>query len=502
MGRVLTNNISLAYAIETSLGTPGTTWNLLEPNTIPNYGANIATTQRQPISKDRQERKGTITDLDSGVEFEHDLTLSAFVDFVEAFLFATAVNSDMVFKGANATGTGYTIPSATAAQGAKFQFGATAPKSLIYARGYVTSANNGLKVLGADVAQTDTEITVSGLSAETAPSSAEVELAGVRANTSDLDITVAAGVATITSDNGGGTAIDFTTLGLTVGQVIHVGGLTATNQFGNGAGYGRITSIAANTLVLDKLSSALATDGGSGKDIDLLFGRFIRNVNVDASDYLTRSFHFEAGFENLGSGGGTRYEYAKGNYPNTLVFNLPLNGKALTTFNFVGTDTDVPTDTQKSGADSPVSPNKTAAFNTTSDIARLRVTDVDESGLTTDFKSLSLTINNNVGPEKVLAQLGAKYMNTGNFNIGIESQIVFSNEDVVTRIRNNTTVTMDFLLKNDDGGLFVDVASMNLGGGGKEFPVNESVLANLTGTAFKDATLGTSIGVSLFPVLP
>ena len=43
---------------------------------------------------------------------------------------------------------------------------------------------------------------------------------------------------------------------------------------------------------------------------------------------------------------------------------------------------------------------------------------------------------------------------------------------------------------------------MTLGGGDKEFPVNESVLLNLTGQAFGDTTLGTSIGISLFPIVP
>ncbi len=51
MPRVLTNNFSLAYNIETSLGVPGTVWFLLEPNSISTFGADITTVARDPISK-------------------------------------------------------------------------------------------------------------------------------------------------------------------------------------------------------------------------------------------------------------------------------------------------------------------------------------------------------------------------------------------------------------------------------------------------------------------
>jgi hypothetical protein len=43
---------------------------------------------------------------------------------------------------------------------------------------------------------------------------------------------------------------------------------------------------------------------------------------------------------------------------------------------------------------------------------------------------------------------------------------------------------------------------MTLGGGDREFPVNESILVNTTAQAFGDPTLGTSLGVSLFPYAP
>jgi len=506
MGRVLTNNITVQAAREASLGTlPGSPdWKLLEPNSVGTFGATITTVKRQPISKDKQNRKGTVTDLDSAVEFETDLTMDVFSEFIEGFCMVTAVNSDLLFEKVNVGATGYTIPAATAAQAAKLQFTSGGPISLLYARGYATAANNGLNPLTVDVASTDTVMQFSGATTETAPAKAVVEIAGIRPETGDLSLTVSAGVGTLTSGNNAAVNnIDFTTLGLTVGQFIHIGGLTASEQFSAGAGYGRITSIAAGTVLLDKLDSTLATDTGAAETVDLLFGRFIRNVSVDDSDYLEISYHFEGSYPNLDSGGATEYEYPKGNYCNQVTFNLPLTEKATCSFGFVGTDTEVPTTTRKSGASTAREVARDDALNTSADIARLRITQVDETGLTTDFKSFSLTLLNNVAGEKVLAQLGAKYMNTGNFEVTADGQILFTDSAVVSAIRNNTTVTMDFILAGDaDGAIAVDIPSMTLGGGGKDFPVNESVLLNTTGTAHKDDTLNTSLGVSLFAIVP
>ena len=113
-----------------------------------------------------------------------------------------------------------------------------------------------------------------------------------------------------------------------------------------------------------------------------------------------------------------------------------------------------------------------------------------------------MTLNNNVSPEKVLGTLGAAFLNVGNFDVDIEAQILFTDKAVINAIKNNTTVTMEFSLRNDNGGIFVDIPSMTMNGGDREFPENETVLVNIPSEAFQDATLGTSIGISDFAFLP
>ena len=489
MARTMTNNFGLAYAEETTFGTvPTSKWRTLQPNSLSTMGRSITTVSRDPISKERQREKGTVTDLDSAVEFEADLTREDFVNFSEGFTFAdkTSGPSDYsVFdsNGADAS-TGpdiFTIASDVAWQ----------ENTLVFGSGYANSENNGLHVVG--TSSTTTTIPVgTTLVAETAPTGANLEVCGVRGT----DITIAAATSYTASTGftlASASAIDWTVTGLTAGQFVYIVGATS--------GYARIKSITATTLTLDKKGSSIL-DESSGSAISVYYGPYIRNVDVDDASYSERSYSFEGSYKDLGGVGADEYEYAKGNYCNSMAINMPLADKATVTFGFIGTDTDDPITSRKTGPSTALDPSQTTAFNTSSDFARLRITDTDELGLTTDFKDMTLTLNNNVSPEKVLDTLGAKYMNTGNFEVDISTTVLFTNSSVVDAIRANTTVTMEVGLFNDDGGMVLDIPEMTIGDGTKDFPVNESITVALNCMAHKDETYGISLGISQFPYLP
>ncbi len=515
-GQVKTNNVGLSYARQTALGVlPTTGWQQVEPNAISTFGATITTVARTPISINRQRRKGTVTDLDSALEYDADLTLSSFRDHAEGFMFAQGVNTDVTQLDATAaetTGDSYTgLTAFTAEQADKFEVG-----TLLWVSGGTLEANNGLKSLDTDASTSGTALSVNeNLTDETA--AFKVSFAGFRIAAGDSPTWTWDGgeqQATLAGVSGIGTTLF--ALGMTRGQFVHIGSIAALagavqNGFQNTAandmfGYVRVLSMTANTVVFDKVGDALQfTDGTApATAVDIVFGEFLRNVAVNDPDFCEIAYTYEASFPGLGDGTAgntdTSYQYALDNFVNTLGFNLPLTDKATVSYAFIGTDTQNPTTTQQTGADSAVTPTQVVAFNTSSDIARLRITDVDETGLTTDFKSLTMNINNNASPEKVLGRLGARFINTGNFEIDIESQLLFTNPLVVAAIRDNQTLSMDFIIKNDDGVIAVDIPSMTLGDGSREFPVNESVLINTTAQAFEDPQLGTSIGISLFPV--
>jgi hypothetical protein len=501
MGRSLTNNLSLAYAIEASVGVlPGSpSWKLVEPNDVTMLGAETEKVSRSPISKNIQRRKGAIVDLNSGFEVELDATYEHTGDFVNGFLWA--LSKGTITSGGVAvtkivptavTTTAYTVP---------LLGNVIAQNRLIYARGFSNAVNNGLKVVDAAGSTTSIPVTGGGMVAESpaATQNATVELAGVRGATGDITISAAGNIVS--------TALNWTTLapGLTVGQWIKIGGAAVANQFTNTVnnGYARVTAISATTLTLDKRNATFVTDSGAAKNIDVYFGTFVRNVTVDNADYLERYYQFEGAYENLNvTPGADEYEYAKGNLADELTLSLPLTDKATMTCKFVGTDTLPPSTTRATGASTPIIPVANTLMSSTADVARLRVVGLDESGVSTFFKSAQVSIKNNVNPAKIIGRLGAVFMNRGNVEVDIQATLMFTDSIIATAVRDNRTMTWDTIIRNDDGAVAFDCPEVTFTNGKKAFPQNEEITIDVGIAAHQSAVFGYTIGVSLFPFAP
>lgn len=523
MTRVLTNNTQLASARESTVGTlPGSPqWVKHEPNSYGRIGAEVTKTPRTPISKSRQRRKGTPTALTSGVEFNEDLTMSSVARFIESFVFAEFANLEFNLQktsgtlppSAAATTNLFTVDSVTALLAGKIAYNATGAVTLLHGRGYTNSANNGLHAVNAAVSASDTTIEVaSSLVTETPPTNAELVICGVRTTDNDLTLTVSGSTATLVS---AAKISNWATLGVQVGQLIHIGSATTSGAVQNAMkasvaddvyGFARVTSISGATLNLDKLGTALASSTNNGTGVaDIMFSQFARNVDVDADSdderYLERSHTFEISYPDLGGVGTDKYEYPEGNYANEMALNFPLEDKATIDFGFVGTDTPVPTTTRATNASSAKDPLKTTALNTSSNIVSL-TTDVVSAASDVCFKSLTLRLGNGVTPESCLGTFGASFVNAGNFEVSLSGQMLFTDSAITSAVRNNTTITFLAVVANADGGVAFDIPAMTLGDGSKDFPVGQSVLVNIQGEAHKDDDLGTSLGVSFFPNVP
>ena len=506
MGRVITNGTTLSVAREASLGVlPGSPqWFELEPNGINSFGTTIAKEARSPISQARARRKGVVTDLDSAVEIEADLTLTHLRIFAESFLFSRAIGAD-AYITSDATATGYTVPALTAAQAGRLLYGVGAATTLVYATGFSNDENNGLKPITLAGVNGATEIKVAGnvVEAPAADRLVEVHVAGLRAAAGDLTIDADGNLVS--------TALDFTTTGVAEGQTIHVGGLDVAHQFFHpeNTGFARVRIVEQHKLTLDKKDEPFVADdgtdtgaGGAAVAVDLLFGQFVRNVDVNDTDWREYSNQFELASPNLMPGGLTGFEYSLGNYADALSVQIPLSGKATITLGFVGTDTLKPNTVRALNAANAKHGGATESFGSASDIARLRAQDVDEAGLTTDFKSATFTLTNNVAGEKVIAKLGPKYLNVGNIECDVETQLLFTNPDIIERIRCNKTVGLDWIMRNGDGGVAFDLPTGTFDGGNREFPANQSVLMNTTFMAHEEDEYGYTLGLSFFPVLP
>ena len=395
---------------------------------------------------------------------------------------------------ANAIGTTpTTITSVGGYKPAEELAGAVLPGSLVYVRGFINEANNGLKVVSADSSKSVIAVTDTGVVAELGNSDTSLFVCGYQAAAGDIQIDA--------NGNLTSTTLDFTTLGLELGSGLFIGGLgDATHFEGQNYGLCRIREVEPHLITLDKRPNVFTKDTGAEKTIHLYFGWFIKDVAVDDELFKQHSFMFETSYPELMDNGKDGYEYAVGQVVNTMEISLPLSDKSTTTIATIGKDV-LPIEDTRIAAEFN-RPLFQEAFSTPNDFIRLRLDKADGYGLSTLFKECTLTLNNNAGGENVLANLGPMFVNYGNFDVSLSFQCIFTSPEVTKMIRNNCTVTMDWCLVNNDGAFYFDIPSMTLGSGTKNFTTNEKVKIDLTSNAFGDPNPGYTIGVTFFPYLP
>ena len=481
---------------------------LLEPNDITSFGAEITTTPRNPISPTRQRRKGAVTDLDSSAEFEHDATYGLMEEFIPPFMFSKRTNDDLTVRPSAVVSDGYTVSNFPPGRQRTIEpkANATYGSSLWVAEGFGVAANNGLKVSAVDA--TANKLTVAGLAAEASPpAGARIRFAGLRQEGQNIQAIPAPVDGRVRLSNTALRGVNWAdNVGLTPGQTLVIEARNAVSKAQLGVLIGRVESLGGSPnpyLQLQNVTVQGTVDGSSSSTLDFFFGGFVKNVPTGDSQYLDRSFTIEAVWNNLAEPGpGDEYEYSKGNYCNSFALNLAGQSLATATVGFIGTDTETPTATRVTGSATKVPAPRTNALNTTADVARLRINNLDNTGLTTDFDSMTITLNNNVSPEKVIGKLEAAYTNFGNFEVDIEADVIFSNSGVIAAVRNNTTVAMSFILNNDQGGVSFDIPAMTLGLGGRNLPRDESVTLSTTAQAFGDPVFNASLMVSFIPYMP
>ena len=145
------------------------------------------------------------------------ITIDVFKDFMEGFVCSKFVGPVSVNPAA-ATTAAFTVPTMAAVIPAN---------ALVFTRGFVNAANNGLKVVTTGGTTTSIPILGGGLVAETpaAARNASLEVTGFRFSSGDLQVDAQGNLITTTKN--------LTELGLTPGQSIWIGGALVANQFAN-----------------------------------------------------------------------------------------------------------------------------------------------------------------------------------------------------------------------------------------------------------------------------
>jgi hypothetical protein len=496
------NRTGLRFAEEDSLGvlpvTP--TWYPLEPNSYSDFGSQIQTIARTPISQTRQRKKGVTTDLDASGGFNQDFTFDNSTRLVQGFVFA-----DMREKASSAP-LNSTAVAMTAIAAADDDYTAAAglpttilSSALVYASGFGVAANNGLKVTNA--VSTAIAISVSdSLSAEAAPpAAAKVQLVGHQFAAGDASITMNGNLVRLAS-----AAITMTTLPLIVGEWVFVGGDAALTHFDdNEPGFARIASIAAGYIEFDKVDWAPQAEAGGAKTIQLFYGNVLRN-EPDPDDIVARTYQVE---RTLGEDDdGVMSEYLIGASCNEMTVNVNQADKVNVDFSFVATDNE-----QRDGLTGVKSGNRPTlvarnAINTSSDFSRIKLALVDptDASVTPLFAfatELTMSINNNVTPNKAIGVLGAFDTTAGDFEVGGSMNVYFANIAAVQAIRENADVTLDIAMVKDNEGIVWDVPLLALGDGRLTVEAGQPIKLPLETNA-AESDFGYTLLIQYFPYLP
>lgn len=370
--------------------------------------------------------------------------------------------------------------------------------ALVLASGFGAAANNGIKTV---VSMVGGDLTVAeALTDEAAPpATAVLEVVGHQFDAGDLDVTMNGGLVRLES-----ATVDLTTLGLIPGEWIFVGGDLSANRFDNNVGFGRVSVVAAGYIELDKVDwdNPVAEDGAA-KSIRLFFGTIIKNES-DPALIVRKTLQLE---RTLGNDiNGTMSEYLVGAIANELTLNAAQAAIATVDLSFVGCDVEHRTGLEGLKTGSRPALVATDAFNTTDNFSRIKLSLVDPASANVQplfafCTDLTLTINNNVTPNKAIGILGAFDTTAGTFEVGGELTAYFADVAGPQAVRANSDATIDYVLIKGNAGIVWDMPLIALGNGAIQIEADQPIVLPLETNA-AESKFGHTLLMQTFNYLP
>jgi hypothetical protein len=479
--KIDSNLTGLRIALETTPGVLPVTpnWVGFEPNTYKDFGAVYKKVQRAPINASRQRKKGVIVDLDAKAGWAADFTQNG-PQFFMPGLFWAAYRTKAELAPTSVTSSNYVVASGGAAYVAS---------DLLFAKNFAVAGNNGLKTV---TGSTSTTVAASGLATDA--SAGIISKVGFQFASGDAAITVPGGVPTF-----GTTVKDLTTLGLKVGEWVFVGGDAGGNQFATAANncFARILTIATNAITFDKTFNTMVADAGTGKTIQLFFGRVIQNELATQDGGLGIVKYTYQLERTLGAPDDSSSNVQAEYLVNTIMddFTLVMNTADKLTYDMSvisGTYQTEAAGSQKSGTrPAIVSEN---AYNATTHVKRAQISTIAAEGtpLFAYLSTLSLQIKNNTKANKAVSVLGAFDLSAGDFTVSATSTAYFANVAAVAAIPANTDCTLDIVVTQNNQGFIFDFPLLSLGDGALKVTANEPITLPLT----VDAATAASVDVN------
>jgi hypothetical protein len=388
--------------------------------------------------------------------------------------------------------------------------------SVLYARGYGATANNGRKTV-ASVTESKIVVTTDLVAEATPPVGARLKVVGHAFEPGDLVMAVQLAedetVSGFTLEMEDATLLPYD---LVPGAWIFIGGDQPDTFFedADGArtgGYARIgvdgVSDDGKTITFDKSTFPPEDNLGADKGVVIYFGDVIKNEEdpdliVRFSSVMERTLGRDAD--------GMQSEYLTGSVASEMTWNSPLANLVNIDMAYICQKTGL-----RKGVDGPLfrrAGNTAAkalneeAFNTSSNVYRLRMAMIDPNTMNPSPMFARVTewsgsINNNVTSSKAQGVLGGFETTVGNFDNDIELTAYFSTVDVIHAVKCNWDVTFDAIYAKANAGVYYDVPLVSLGGGRLDIEQDAAIMVPLTAAA-AESPFGHTALIGWFDYLP
>lgn len=352
---------------------------------------------------------------------------------------------------------------------------------LVRATGFAQSANNQVFRAASSTGTTIVGAAL-GLVAESAPAAAaKLKVVGFQGASADV---------TATANGLGSTALNFTTLGLAVGQWIKVGGTATGDKFATAAlnDWIRITAIAANALTCDNLPTGWTTDAGTGKTIKVWFGDQIKNGVTISSMSFERAFAGQT---------VPTYIVNTGMVVDTFAHNFASRDKLKGVATFKGMGGSQGTSTLDAAPDAATT-NPVMAAN--ANVGRLA-----EAGATLTSpnwaKSIEFTINNNLRTLDAVDSQSPVAIREGECTVSGKIETYFGDNTLLAKFFNSTTTAINCRIAKNSQAIVYQFPRVTLRGGGNPSAgaKNQDVMAPFEFSASIDTTTNAHLVIDRLP---
>jgi len=231
------------------------------------------------------------------------------------------------------------------------------------------------------------------------------------------------------------TILDFTTLGLSPGQWIKVGGALIGEQFVNEAtvnDFARIVSITATEIVLDEVPATWADDDGAGKTIRVWIADTLKN------GVTRKSFSYEREFSDQV---GDKYQQYTGMEIATGSLNFPSDEKITGSFGFMGSNAAFSATSLETGTPLPGLGNQ--PLTTTSNLGS-----VMEAGATITgpnwIQSMDISIANNLRDIRAVGNLPSVSIGVGSLDVTGNITLYYGDSTMLAKYQSAEATSISF----------------------------------------------------------